>query len=205
MKKIFFMAAVLFLSTALYSFRQLQTTYNNIFNQLGIETEVAETYIVDNIIGGSTSFPTSEIMVSLALNKREEAVRKIGDYIKAYVQTPAFAKEYATARTDQKPEAPTGLYKNAENMAVYKEDMLRWEKEYPASFTVLLKRKLNEFLQLTADIDFNAKLVQRGKKQVFADPALEAKDSFWKACFRSGKTTVAAARSYAQQWLLELH
>jgi hypothetical protein len=36
---------------------------------------------------------------------------------------------------------------------------------------------------------------------VFADPALEAKDGYWKYCFRSGKETITAARQYAQQWL----
>lgn len=89
-------------------------------------------------------------------------------------------------------------------MAVYKEDLKRWEAEYPAVFNELLKHKLKEFLQLTSNIDYNARLEQRRGKMVFADPVLEAKDPFWKACFRSGKTTMEAARAYAQQWLVEL-
>jgi hypothetical protein len=204
MKKIHFILFFALAVTGLYSFRQIEKTYSNIFSQLGLETEEAESYIIGNILGGSTSFPQSKVMASLAMNKRADAVKEIGNYIKGYVQTPAFAKEYSTARAEQKPEAPTGLYKNEENMAAYKVDLKRWEAEYPANFNELLKRKLNEFLQLTADIDYGAKLTQRWSKMVFADPALEAKDPFWKACFRSGKTTVDAARSYAQQWLLEL-
>ncbi len=204
MKKAFLVIFLAFVATGLYSFRHLETAYNNIFNQLGLETEEAEIYIVDNIIGGGTSFPRTKVMVNLALGKREQAVKEIGNYIKAYVQTPAFAKEYANARSGQKPEAPTGIYKNEENMAAYKEDLRRWEKEYPASFNELLKRKLKEFLQLTSGIDYNAKLERRDGKMVFSDPALEAKDSFWKSCFRSGKPTIDAARSFAQKWLSEL-
>ena len=204
MKKILLFTFFVLAVTGFYSFRQMEKRYSDIFRQLGLETEEAESYIVSNILGGSTSFPRTKVMVSLALNKRAEAVKEIGNYIKAYVQTPAFAKEYATTRSDQKPEAPIGLYKNEENMAAYKEDLKRWEAEYPANFNELLKRKLKEFLQLTSDIDYDAKLTQRWNKMVFSDPALEAKDPFWKACFRSGKTTVDAARTYAQQWLSEL-
>ena len=204
MKKIVFFVVFALLATVLYSFRYVENSYNNIFNQLGLGTEEAESYIVGNIIGGSTSFPTSKVMVNLALNKREQAVTEVGNYIKTYVQTPAFAKEYATARMDQKPEAPTGLYKNEENMGAYREELKRWEKEYPVSFTDLLKQKLKEFLRLTSDIDYNAKLERRNGKMVFSDPVLEQKDAFWKACFRSGKTTVDAARSFAQKWLSEL-
>ena len=204
MKKIRYIILFALAVTGLYSFRQLEKTYSNIFTQLGLETEEAESYILGNILGGSTSFPRTKVMASLALNKRADAVKEIGNYIKAYVKAPAFAKEYATTRADQKPEAPTGLYRNQENMAAYKEDLKRWETEYPANFNELLKQKLKEFVQLTSDIDYNAKLTQRRDKMVFADPALEAKDPFWKACFRSGKTTVDAARTYAQQWLSEL-
>ena len=205
MKKIFLFAFLAFIAAGLYSFRHLENRYNDIFQQLGLGTEEAESYITANIIGESTSFPRSAIMASLALNKREEAVKQIGNYLKAYTQTPAFAKEYATARQDQKPEPITDpLYNTAEFMAEYKKDIKRWEALYPATVNDLLKRKLKEFLQLTSDIDYGAKLEQRGNKKVFSDPTLEMKDAFWKACFRSGKPTVMAARAFAQQWLLEL-
>lgn len=101
MKKILFFVFLALVATGLYSFRQLENKYKNIFNQLGMETEEAESYIIGNIIGGSTSFPRSKVMVNLAFNKRAETVKEIGNYIKAYVQSPAFAKEYATVRAEQ--------------------------------------------------------------------------------------------------------
>lgn len=203
MKKILFTSLFIAGLFGLYSFH-LHKVANDIFIRLGLGTEEAESYISGNIIGGSTSFPTNKIMAKLALNKRAEAVTEIGNYIKSHVQSAAFAKEYSTLRQDQKPEEPTGLYKNAENIAAYKEDLQRWEKEYPTNLNLLLKLKLNEFLRLTSDIDYNAKLEPHYNKMIFSNPALEAKDEFWKACFRAGKPTVDAARAYAQQWLSEL-
>lgn len=82
--------------------------------------------------------------------------------------------------------------------------LVKFEQEYPASVNAMLRKRLQQFLDLTADIDFNAKLEKRGAQTVFADPALEAKSYHWKLCFRSGRETITAARSYAQQWLSEL-
>ena len=84
------------------------------------------------------------------------------------------------------------------------EDLKYWQEEYPATVKELVKRRLIKFLEFTADIDFNAKLVKRGSKMVFADPELEAKDGVWKSCFRCGKETITAARRYAQDWLTTL-
>lgn len=87
----------------------------------------------------------------------------------------------------------------------YKEDLKYFEQEYPAQVKDLVKRRLQEFLSLTGDINFDAKLVERDGRKRFADPKLESKDETWKRCFRSGKETITAARAYAQQWLKELN
>lgn len=204
MKKICYFLLLTITALSLFSFRQVQSFYGNIFEQLGLQAEEANSYIESNIIDGSASFPTSRVMAALALDKREDAVKAIGLHVKVYVQSPAFAEQYKTAREDQKPQKPEELYQNAENMAVYREDMKRWEAEYPANIKALLKQRLTQFLQQTASIDYTAKLVPSGRKMIFADAALEAKDPFWKACFRSGKRTVDAARVFARQWLAEL-
>jgi hypothetical protein len=83
--------------------------------------------------------------------------------------------------------------------------MKELEKEFPANPKDLIKRRLQEFLTFTATIDFDAKLVESGGRKRFADPKLEAKDGTWKRCFRSGRETISAARTYAQQWLKELN
>ncbi|RYZ52442.1 MAG: hypothetical protein EOO14_16740, partial [Chitinophagaceae bacterium] len=194
MKKVFPLLVLSFAALFIFGLVQARAFYNTIFQQLGLQTEEAESYIDANFISGSTAFPGTPIMVALSLEKREEAVKAIGQYVKAHVQTPAFAKNYEQDRQEQKPVKPEGRDQNAETMAVYQQDLKYWEAEFLATVNGLVKKRLQQFLQETASIDYNAKLARKDRKMVFVDPALEAKDPFWKACFRSGKRTVDAAR-----------
>lgn len=133
-----------------------------------------------------------------------------GDMKKLYEATIQMLKAEQKALQDPK-DPQHGLFMsnlsdgddlNAEQYAAA---MKEFEKEYPANVQVLIKRRLQEFLTLTADIDFDAKLIERGGRKRFADPKLEAKDETWKRCFRCGRETITAARAYAQQWLKELN
>lgn len=83
--------------------------------------------------------------------------------------------------------------------ADYKAALAAFEEAYPATVNALLKKRLQQFLDLTADIDFDAKLVERGGVLVFEDHDLELKSYHWKLCFRSGRETIDAARAYAQR------
>jgi len=75
---------------------------------------------------------------------------------------------------------------------------------YPADPRALVALRLRRFLDVTRDVDFTAKLTEQNKKQKFADPALEAKPSEWKLCFRAGKPATDAAREFARTWLADL-
>lgn len=79
-----------------------------------------------------------------------------------------------------------------------------FSKEYPEEVKQYLELKLVEFLELTSDIDFNAKLFLHKEKWKFENPVYEAMDYNWKKCFRAGKETIEAARAFAGQWLKEL-
>jgi len=65
-------------------------------------------------------------------------------------------------------------------------------------------RRLREFLTMSADVNFDAKLVTSNGAKLFADPALQGKPDAWKMCFRAGREATAAARTAAQAWLKEL-
>ncbi len=69
-----------------------------------------------------------------------------------------------------------------------------------------LKKLLQNFLDTSTDIDFNAKLLPADKYGIrkFANPDYESKSSEWKAYYRAGKAPVDAARAFAKQWLSEL-
>jgi len=87
----------------------------------------------------------------------------------------------------------------------YQQDLAKYEQQYPADPKILIANRLHQFLDLTKDIPFDAKLVsESGGTKVFADPQLQAKPDQWKMCFRAGKEPVEAARAFATAWLKQL-
>jgi hypothetical protein len=87
----------------------------------------------------------------------------------------------------------------------FKTKMETWEKEFPESQMVLVKSRLQQFLTITEDVDFNAELKEKGGKKYFVKPAYEGKSTEWKQAFRAGKDATEAARSFAKEWLKELN
>ena len=79
-----------------------------------------------------------------------------------------------------------------------------FEKTYPADPRTLVAMRLRHFLDMTKDVAYDARLVEKGKKRVFDDPAFEAKPGEWKMAFRAGKPATDAARAFAQKWLADL-
>lgn len=84
------------------------------------------------------------------------------------------------------------------------EAMKELDKMYPADPRSMVAMRLRRFLDVTKDVAYDARLVEKGKIKVFDDPALEAKPSQWKLAFRAGKPATDAARAFAQQWLTDL-
>lgn len=92
-------------------------------------------------------------------------------------------------------------------MAKYSERLAAWEQAYPANNPKpIIKQWLTIFLEKSADIDFEAQTTEvKPGVFTFINPEYERKDKLWKLLFRSGKDTVAAARTIAQEWLAELN
>jgi hypothetical protein len=86
----------------------------------------------------------------------------------------------------------------------YQNAVASWQHDYPADPNVAIARRLREFLTMSADVNFDAKLVARNGVKTFADPAFEGKPDAWKMCFRAGREATTAARAAAQTWLKEL-
>ena len=89
----------------------------------------------------------------------------------------------------------------ASDQEAYKGRLAAHEQRWPADPKALVARRLQEFLDLSKDVDFDAKLVPAGKLMRFADPRYEEKPPVWKLCYRAGREAVAAAREAAQAWL----
>lgn len=86
----------------------------------------------------------------------------------------------------------------------YKEDLAKWEREYPEDSSGVVARRIKAFLDMSADVDFDATLEQKDGKMRFVNRTYESKPSEWKVCYRAGKEPVAAARAAAQAWMKEL-
>ena len=82
----------------------------------------------------------------------------------------------------------------------HREQLARWEEEYPENPKELVKKRLEQFLEATEDVDFDAKL--NGRK--FAIAQYERKPQEWKLAYRAGKEPVERARAFAEQWLKEM-
>ena len=100
--------------------------------------------------------------------------------------------------------AESDVRENEHKTTQYKKDIERWEKEYPANSKEIVKLRLQKFLDLTADVDYNAELKERYNKKVFVNPDYERKPQEWKMAFRSGKEVTETSRAFVQQWLSEL-
>jgi len=87
----------------------------------------------------------------------------------------------------------------------YQDRLATWEKKYPADSRLLIAARLRQFLELSQNIAYDAKLAPgSGGKMKFADPQYEAKSSQWKLCYRAGREPVEAARAFAVGWLRQI-
>ena len=92
----------------------------------------------------------------------------------------------------------------AEDKRRHEEELKAWEGKWPADPNLLIRKRIQDFLAVSAGVDFAAKLAPRGEKMVFVNDDYERKSPEWKICFRAGKEATAAARAFATAWLAEL-
>jgi hypothetical protein len=110
----------------------------------------------------------------------------------------AFGKKYAEVTTDAQIHSEMLAEKQHQ---ANDEKNLAEIKNYP----VIVKNELQQFLDGSVNIDFNAKLVAKGDRLVFVNPEYEQKDGNWKFYYRCGKESVTGARHFAEGWLSNLH
>ena len=90
---------------------------------------------------------------------------------------------------------------NASDQQQYEQRLKKFDADYPADINLLVARRLQEFLDLSATVNFDAKLKNGWG---FVDQKYEDESGDWKVCYRAGKPAVDAARTFAQEWLKEL-
>ena len=79
-----------------------------------------------------------------------------------------------------------------------------WNNAYPENPLLFVKKRLEEFLAATSNIDFSAGLSEKNGRKIFTNPEYERKDGRWKMAFRAGKEVVEPARDFVQKWIEEI-
>ncbi|WP_114790523.1 hypothetical protein U0035_18970 [Niabella yanshanensis] len=77
----------------------------------------------------------------------------------------------------------------------------QWEKMYPADPSIMVKKRLQEYLVLAATVDFKAETTGSGSSRTFTNPAYEAKPVKWKVIYRAGKEVNDVVTGFVKQWL----
>jgi hypothetical protein len=94
---------------------------------------------------------------------------------------------------------------NEADQKAYQATLAAYDAKFPADPKALIAGRLRQFLNVSKDVAFDAKLVPSGVGRMkFADPLYEAKPSDWKLCYRAGKEPVEAARAFAADWLRQI-
>lgn len=184
----------------------------NIFDELEFGKDDAEKQVV-SVFGQGYFYPNYDVVKkarSLPEVVRVEGARQLIRFAKEYTQSDAFKSEYSQWRKEKlgytagsvtkkkfSLKNPMKMLENAVDKKLNKSDD---EKKIPADPNVLVKQRLNEFLELSGSVDFDAKVSSR----MFVNPEYEAKSREWKMCFRAGKAVITAAREEVQAWLKEL-
>ena len=86
----------------------------------------------------------------------------------------------------------------------HSEALQKFNAMYPENMNEMLKKRLQEILDYTEDVDYAAELKEQYGKKVFVNPVYEKKPAEWKLAYRSGKEATEAVRAAARQWLVDL-
>lgn len=129
---------------------------------------------------------------------------------KIFEQTLELAKKNLKDAEDPNNQMIRSYTKNYEEMKKlmkqsWDNSMKDWETKYPGNHLLYVKVRLQEFLDATEGIDYNAATFDKNGKKYFVKPEYEHKDSRWKMAFRAGKEAVEPARAFARQWISEIH
>ena len=144
------------------------------------------------------------------IEEMKKSVAKMPPDMQKQMQDTIKQMEAMAAQNAKNPEMAAmmkqayGSQTESEQQA-YKVRLANYEKKFPIDSRVLIASRLRQFLDLSKDIPFDAKLIPAGNgKMKFADLQLESKPANWKLCFRAGKGVVETARSFATEWLRQL-
>jgi hypothetical protein len=157
--------------------------------------------------------PTFEGTVDQVLQKKQnEQKKQLADSRAMLAQLPADQRaqlETVFKQTETQMNDPAYLAMMRQGIEMdrataqkeYQSALADWQKNYPADSHVLVARRLQLFLTVSADVDFSAKIEGTGTGKRFVNPDYQQKPGDWKMCYRAGREPVDAARAAVSDWL----
>jgi hypothetical protein len=76
-----------------------------------------------------------------------------------------------------------------------------WVLAYPEDPAIFIKKRLEEYLDFAATVDFKAATKPKGNLMVFVNPDYEYKSDKWKAIYRAGADANKVVTDFIKQWL----
>jgi hypothetical protein len=141
----------------------------------------------------------TEEFIKTANAEMKEAMKPVVEMHKANL------KEYKDPNSQMIEIMYQGEVMNEQNrQRQYKENMKTWENNYPDDYKLLVKSRLQKYLELAKTVDFSAALVEKDGKKRFVNSKYEGKANDWKTIYRAGKEVYDVAKLFAEQWLREL-
>jgi hypothetical protein len=199
MKKILIISAVAFVTLT-------AAVVADIYSSLDISKDQAKQRLLECIAEGYVVSGEHNLVAkarSIPVEMRVAGIRQLISLAKDYTSSDEFSNDYKKWRNNrlnpgQKSKLGIPRFRkmldNAVDNAIDKKDN---DNRYPADPQELVKKRLEEFLEVSETVNFDAEM--RGN--MFADPKYEGKDDKWKMCYRAGREVIAAARQEAKKWL----
>ena len=188
------------------------TLLMSIYESLNISKDDAKKCLLISITSGYLARNGHPDLLNNArqLNEEDKAegIRQLMQLAHEYSLSEDFKKDYKKWRNEKlNPDSKTKLGlpkfgKIISNKIDNQVDKGENEKKYPQDPADMIRKRLTDFLAVSANVDFDAELTPA---RTFVRPEYEKKSSEWKMCFRAGRSVVEAARVEAQKWLDELN
>ncbi|OOQ56416.1 hypothetical protein [Mucilaginibacter pedocola] len=177
--------------------------------QLNIDSKEANEYMLEAVKRPAISFKTDLVdkARSLPVDVRVVCTRELVQLAKAYTQSDDFASDYKKFRNKQLygkvkrfgMPSVSGLLNKAKDKVINGGN--NGEQSYPADPQEMVKKRLEEFMETTADVNFSAKTAN-GE---FIDEEYRRKPDQWKMYYRAGRPVIAAAREEVAKWIEEMN
>jgi hypothetical protein len=184
----------------------------SIYESLNISKDDAKKLLLLSITSGNLARNGHPDLLSnarqLSEEDKAEGIRQLMQLAHEYSLSEDFKKDYKKWRNEKlNPDSKTKLGlpkfgKIISNKIDNQVDKGENEKKYPQDPAEMIRKRLTDFLAVSASVDFDAELTSA---RTFVKPEYEKKSSEWKMCYRAGRSVVEATRVESQKWLDELN